>query len=686
MKQRASLIRWLPLFLIVSLGLFLELSVVRWVSAEIRLFSYFKNLPLLAAFLGLAIGYSTVGKGRDYQPTFAPLLLLYIGLTIFIGRFTSPRALVYPSTGDDFLWFTGGGSYWAALFVFISLTLLFFLLTLLLFVPLGQAAGEEMARHQPVPAYIVNLLASLAGIWLFALFSFLETPPLAWFGAGVFGLLWYWKGNRKLTYTGAGLMLSGLAALLAFQGNSIWSPYQRLELVDLELTRQSTGEKVKVGKTLQVQQVFYQTSSDLSPDFVAQFNGDIPELEALANYYNFPYQFIPPGAEVLIVGAGMGNDAAAALRNGVGKVTAVEIDPVIARLGREEHSEQPYQDERLTLVVDDARAYFERNTQKYDAIIFGYLDSQTLLSGLSSVRLDSFVYTLESFEQARSHLKENGVIVISFAAGSWVNERIGRMMAEVFGPENMVVYQSGVDLHYIAGLKPPQAPGLELAAWQPNQGITNLPLSTDDWPYLYLRARSIPDAYWQVLLAISAVVLLLMARSFKDALRPDWHFWLLGAAFLLVEFKSITEFALLFGTTWFVNTLAITGVLGMALLANLLVLWRKQVNLNLCYGLLFASLAVSYFFPLDALNNLGPFLRGLAGIGLLTLPMFFAGLIFSESLRLAGETARPLASNLGGSFAGGVLEYGSQLLGIKSLYLVAAGVYALALLVMRRRS
>ena len=205
--------------------------------------------------------------------------------------------------------------------------------------------------------------------------------------------------------------------------------------------------------------------------------------------YNFPYQFTKPGSDVLIVGAGMGNDASAALRNGASHVTAVEIDPVIARLGTELHPERPYQDERLTLVVDDARAYFERNTQKYDAIVFGYLDSQTLLSGLSSVRLDSFVYTVESFEQARSHLKEDGIVVISFAAGQWVNERIGRMLVEVFGQENVLIYQSGVDLHYIAGLHPPQSEGFALTAWHPDESIQELPLSTDDWPYLYLPIR-----------------------------------------------------------------------------------------------------------------------------------------------------------------------------------------------------
>jgi Flp pilus assembly pilin Flp len=55
--------------------------------------------------------------------------------------------------------------------------------------------------------------------------------------------------------------------------------------------------------------------------------------------------------------------------------------------------------------------------------------------------------------------------------------------------------------------------------------------------------------------------------------------------------------------------------------------------------------------------------------------LFFAGVIFSEALRRAKETAQPLASNLSGAVVGGMLEYGSILWGIKSLYLIAAVVY-----------
>jgi len=277
-------------------------------------------------------------------------------------------------------------------------------------------------------------------------------------------------------------------------------------------------------------------------------------------------------------------------------------------------------------------------------------------------------------------------VALTFAtAAPWIDERIGRMLVEVFGPENVFAFRGEGSISFVAGPLPleDQVPGLVI--WKEDPSMEDLPLAIDDWPYLYLRSRKIPDAYWQALLLIGAISLALIARSFPQALRPDWHFWLLGTGFLLLEFKSVTEFALLFGATWLVNAMAISGVLLMILVANLLVLWRPRFDLRWVYGLLFGTLALSFLFPLDLLVGLPPSMRAIVSMILLSLPLFFSGLIFGELLRRAGESARPLASNLSGSVAGGVLEYGSLLWGIKSLYLIAAVVYLGALLASRAR-
>jgi hypothetical protein len=383
----------------------------------------------------------------------------------------------------------------------------------------------------------------------------------------------------------------------------------------------------------------------------------------------------------------MGNDVAAALRNGASLVDAVEIDPSIVEFGRELHPEAPYADPRVTAIVDDARSFFEKNDKRYDVVAFGLLDSHTMLSSMSSVRLESFVYTLDSFRKARGHLKEDGLMAVTFwVTEPWIEERLGKTMVEVFGSESVYVNYGTIGTTFLAGSLPSELLaeyGLEV--WQPDPTLGEIPITTDDWPYLYVRTRKIPAVYWQALLIIGLVCLGIIARSFPEALRPEWHFWFLGAAFLLIEFKAITELALLFGTTWLVNVLAVSGVLLMALGANLVVLKRRSpLNLRLVYALLFAGLGLNYFFPLELLLGLAPAVRALTSMVLLSLPLFFSGLIFSESLRRAREAARPLASNLSGSVAGGVLEYGALLWGIKSLYVIAALLYGGALLAFLR--
>jgi spermidine synthase len=686
MKNRVERIaKWWPLFLISFLGLFFELAVIRWVSGEVRLFAYFKNLPLLAAFLGLALGFGLVGKGRDYRSSFAPLLLLFSLVVLGVGFFSSDY-LAYPARGDDFLWYTAPVTYWISLLLFLGLVLIFFLLIVLLFIPLGQATGEEMAEHDPVPAYVVNILASLMGVWAFSLVSYLETPPILWLAISMIGTGVYFIYRRAFSKIGFLLfaLTFGVVALLSKQAT--WSPYQRLDISPAYLEANDDREPIEIGYLLNVQQVFYQQAIDLSDDFLASLQGTAPDLDDMAFSYNLPYLLLPEDSRVLIVGAGMGNDVAAALRGNVARVDAVEIDPTILAFGRQFHPEQPYDDPRVTAIVDDARSYFTDCQEAYDAIIFGLLDSHTLLSGMSNVRLDSFIYTLESFEQVREHISDDGFVMVTFSVGApWIEERIGRILTTVFSSEQVFVHRGFVGTSFVVGdFSPDSLDHAQLAPWQSDPSQSNVPLTTDDWPYLYMRTKIIPPAYWQALLLIALLFLALATRKFPEAIRPDWHFWLLGAAFLLIEFKSITELALLFGTTWLVNALAISGVLIMVLAANVLVLRRARLNLRWAYVLLLASLLGLYFFPLEILAGISLPIRIVASVLLLSMPLFFSGLIFSESLRITGETSKPLASNLSGTMVGGMLEYGSLIWGIKSLYLIAMVVYLAAFIIFTR--
>ena len=57
-----------PAFTIFSasvLGLFLELALIRWVSSELRVFAYCKNLVLVASFLGFGAGCFLARRRAD---------------------------------------------------------------------------------------------------------------------------------------------------------------------------------------------------------------------------------------------------------------------------------------------------------------------------------------------------------------------------------------------------------------------------------------------------------------------------------------------------------------------------------------------------------------------------------------------------------------------------------------------
>src|SRR5205085_3896167 len=105
---------------------------------------------------------------------------------------------------------------------------------------------------------------------------------------------------------------------------------------------------------LNTNDTWYQQVINLSPSFVASHPALFGEQPTEWNPYNLPYRFYRAPASVLVLGAGMGNDVAAALRNGAGEVVAVEIDPLILRLGRKLHFEKPYDSPRVKVVVNDA--------------------------------------------------------------------------------------------------------------------------------------------------------------------------------------------------------------------------------------------------------------------------------------------------------------------------------------------
>jgi hypothetical protein len=299
---------------------------------------------------------------------------------------------------------------------------------------------------------------------------------------------------------------------------------------------------------------------------------------------------------------------------------------------------------------------------------------------MSSVRLDSFVYTVESFQETRQLLRPDGTVVVQHGLGNpYLNWRMYRMLTEAFGAEPYVQDPMGQPT-FFAG------PGMrKFVKADQTINVPPVDLATDDWPFFYLAGRKMPLEYRLALetMALVALVCVLWASQGKMQ-TVSGHFFFLGAAFLLIETVSVTRFALLFGSTWMVNAVVFSAILLVVLLANLWMNRIPSINMHLLYLLLALAVVVNFFFPVHSLLRVELAARLLAAMILMAAPIFFAAFIFAQSYKETRTPDLAFASNLLGAVMGGLLEYSSLVIGFRNLLLFALGLYALSYLALLR--
>lgn len=722
----ALLIMNLRLFLVSFAILFTELALIRWVSTEVRVFAYLQNFVLLACFLGIGIGCSRSQKKNHLwlSPLLLALLVFIISAPLIIHKNDIPlhifksipvflaafedTVIHYQQTIYDLRFMQALG---------ISLTLVMFFLILAIFIPLGQIMGKIFDEHPKlIGAYSINVVASLLGVWVFSGLSFFKIPPSVWFVmAVVFMLVLVMNSSRRQRIAG---MIACLLCILAIaylatttadselQGRTVWSPYQKLNFRPIKpfpKTIDPYQDRSPVGYELDVNGVGFMFMSNLSDDFRRSFPEFFEkhpyyqyEIPGPTNAWNFPYSIKKDARSVLILGGGAGDDAAAALRNGMELVDVVEIDPGIVDLGERYHPEAPYQDSRVRVIVDDARSYMNKADQRYDIVHFGLLDSHSQSSQLNNVRMDHYVYTLESFLEAKRLLEPDGLLIVSFYVQRlWLGQRVQDLIRTTFGWDPLVVAMSRKDgkgkVVMIAGHDQMQIlrmirqdedifPFVQTNTISYKDVHPGLPLTTDDWPYMYLTGRKIPTTH-----LIMVAVLLALFLFGRKVLMPgeekiQWHFFFLGAAFLLLEFQNINKTSLIFGSTWVVNAVNFSAILVFILLANGFVARFPIKSLRWPYFFLGGWLLLVYLIPVRFYLAFDFWPRALISGVVLNLPIFFAGLIFITSFRRVSSKHQAYSSNLIGAAAGGLLEYISYLSGVQFLVLVTLILYVFSLL------
>lgn len=747
------------LFLISLLILFLELAGIRWFPAHVLYLTFFTNVVLLASFLGMSVGCLAAGHRRNYL-TWTPLLLVvalaaahaveissgWFSKFVDVGNQASPQQIFFGTEyhSQDL------SRYAVPVEVLCGF---FFLIIALAFIGPGQELGRSLkAWPNRVQAYTLNISGSLAGIVLFAACSWLELSSFWWFLLIAAALAYFHfisPGNllrgRLLVRASVTVWLLVLVVWLAAfvpvhdsqnsqrETQQFWSPYYRIDFKKADLS-------------LSVNLIYHQQMVSRNQNFPAYALPHLLNRDAGRTAF----------ADVLIIGAGSGNDVSRALQWGAQHVDAVEIDPTINRLGRQYHPDQPYQDPRVEIHLDDGRNFLRSTQRKYDLIVYALVDSLVLHSGYSNIRLESFLFTRQAYEDVRRHLKPNGnFVVYNYFRQGWLAARLQKGLEEVFGTGNTLVltlpYRKLIEPEqatfgdftvFFAGatselrnafvqhpdywlrndepptatspngfgpgplavtfLKPPTTAEMEQVAshWQHFGLATVLPpegalrTATDDWPFLYLRKAMIPTQSWRGMLIMGGLGLLLIflflprqnanaaterrikVRRAGSALNLQLFF--LGAGFMLVETKAVVAMALLFGSTWVVNSVVFFAVLVMILLANRWTLWFQPERLWPYYAGLLITLILNTLIPLDFFLGMT---RGIQIIGsslLAFAPILFAGVIFAASFQRTSEPDRAFGMNIAGAMVGGLAEYSSMLLGFQYVVLIAILFYTLS--------
>jgi predicted membrane-bound spermidine synthase len=665
------------------LMLFVELTIIRWTGANIYYLFAFSNFVLMASFLGIGLGFIRPVSSRNLF-FLVPIFLALIVCLCYHFSLDRPIRLNPKTDNLDYY-----GSYFQNNIYPIWLTLpLVFSMVAALMMAIADEVKRVFQVFPPLQAYRWEVLGSLCGLIVFSILSFLHAKPLVW---GIIISLGYIlcylpllpaqiKKFKQASLINSALTISIISTQIIALGmvvfvfakesmtpNHFWSAYYKIVVKPYSLNRYAVDVN---GLTQQIIE-------------------SVEQRKKVKPFYFIPYQKLNSKKDlnrVLVVGAGTGGDVAIALSQGAKQVDAIEIDPMLYELGRKFNPNHVYDDPRVRIFINDGRAFLQQSKDKYDMIIFALTDSLMLIMGQSSLRLENYLYTHEGISAAAKHLTPNGIFTIyNYIQPTWFVDRLANTFKAVFNHAPYVKHFNEQDYWATVLIGGNSLQNIQqFSAALPFAASSEIAPATDDHPFIYLQDTHFSFLYFSILafiLFISLLMVKVTGASYRSIIKY-FDLFLMGAAFLLLETKNIINFALLFGTTWFVNALVFIGILFSVYLAVEVANRAKQIKQSILYVLLLATLYLAWLIPNAYLLNLSELPRFVFATVLAFSPIFIANLLFAERFKFTSDSTAALGANLIGAVFGGLLEYSSLVLGYRNLFILIAGLYTFALLCM----
>jgi hypothetical protein len=309
----------------------------------------------------------------------------------------------------------------------------------------------------------------------------------------------------------------------------------------------------------------------------------------------------------------------------------------------------------------------------------------TRLSALANVRLDNFVYTVDSL---RSRLTDEGGLALMFMVSRpYIESNLFAMLYQAFETPPLLLKKHYwlFNVMFLAG------PGFAHLSDRP--ALHNIPLEAvadrliapdDAWPFLYLAQPGFPSFYMNIaamVLTIAVTLLVCTARPLRRSVLSgaiDFEMMLFGAAFMLIETCFVTDMNLLFGATWRTSAVVFAAIL-LALLLSTLTYSRLRVDPRLALVGVIVSLIGFSLLPVRQIAPTAEVLRVIFAVAVCGVPIFYAGMAFAGRFAARAEADVAFGWNIVGAVVGGILELLSMVIGLPPLFLVGALLYAVTL-------
>ena len=192
-----------------------------------------------------------------------------------------------------------------------------------------------------------------------------------------------------------------------------WNGFSRVDVVRSESIRSLPGRGFRCPGLPPPQLGLTVDGDDLSP--ISHVSPGFTTLEHTDCLLTaLPYR-LRPGARALVLEPRGGFDVLVALAEGAQAVTAVEANPLIVEAVRAQGAwaGDLYDDARVTVVLEEGRAYTRRAQERYDVIVLSLTTPQRPVTSGAYSLAEDYCYTVQALADYLARLNENGLLVMT---------------------------------------------------------------------------------------------------------------------------------------------------------------------------------------------------------------------------------------------------------------------------------